>query len=75
MKQDGQLEYPALLDHCVGEGNKAVQIKITEELCTSPIYKNERATQFENFLTNIQTMLTGLSENGEILNDLQKIRF
>ena len=38
------------------------------------IYKNERAVSFENFLTNMQTMFTGFSENGEILNDLQKIR-
>ena len=29
---------------------------------------------FENFLTNMQTMFTGFSENGEILNDSQKIR-
>ena len=29
---------------------------------------------FEKFLTNMQTMFTGLSENGEILNDSQKIR-
>ena len=28
---------------------------------------------FEKFLTNMQTMFTGLSENGEILNDSQKI--
>ena len=28
---------------------------------------------FEKFLTNMQKMFTGLSENGEILNDLQKI--
>ena len=28
---------------------------------------------FKNFLTNIQTVFRGFSENGEILNDLQKI--
>ena len=29
---------------------------------------------FEKFLTNMQTMFTGFSENGEILNDSQNIR-
>ena len=30
---------------------------------------------FQKFPTNIQTMFTGFSENGDILNDSQKIRF
>ena len=29
---------------------------------------------FEKFLTNMQTIFTGLSENGDIINDSQKIR-
>ena len=43
-------------------------------LRTSLIYKNDRATIFKKFLTNMQKMFTGFSENVEILNDLQKIR-
>ena len=29
---------------------------------------------FKKFLTNMQTMFTGFSDNGEIINDSQKIR-
>ena len=38
------------------------------------IYMNERSMSFKKFLTNTQTVFTGLFENGEIFNDLQKIR-
>ena len=31
--------------------------------------------ELKKFLTNIQTMFTWFSENGEILNNSQKIRF
>ena len=72
--QDGQLDYLGLLAHYGGEGNKALQIKESGALRTSLIYKNERAMEFEKFLTNIQTMFIGFSKNGETLNDLQKIR-
>ena len=51
----------------------AVRVKEAEALWTSLFYKNERAMSFGKFLTNMQTMYTGLSENGEIINDLQKI--
>ena len=43
-------------------------------LRASLVYRNERAVSFDNFLTIMRTMFTGFSENGEILNDLQKIR-
>ena len=38
------------------------------------IYKNEIAMPLKEFLKNMQTMFTGFSENGEILNDSQNIR-
>ena len=55
-KQDGLLEYLALLDHYGVKGNKAVRIKEAEALWASFIYKKNRAMPFEKFLTNIQTM-------------------
>ena len=45
-KQDGRLDYLALLSHYGGEGNKAVRVKESEALRTSLIYKNERAISF-----------------------------
>ena len=42
-------------------------------LRTLLIYKNEIAMSFGKFLTNMQTMFTGFSENQYILNDLQNI--
>ena len=51
-----------------------MQIKEEDALQTSLIYNNERAKSFKNFLSNMQTIFTGLSENGEILNDSQNIR-
>ena len=71
--QDGQLDYLYLLDHYRGEGNMAVQVKEAEALLKSLIYNNERAMSFEKFLTNIKTIFTGFSENGDILNGSQKV--
>ena len=61
----------ALLAHYGGKCNKAVRIKEAEALQTSLIHKNERAMSFEEFLTKMQAMLTGLYENGDILNEFQ----
>ena len=72
--QDGHLDYLSLLAHYERKFNKAVRIKESEALRTSLIYKNEIYMSFENFLTNMQRMFTGLSDNGEILNDSKKIR-
>ena len=73
-KQDARLDYLALLAHYGGKGNKVVWVKYSEVLQKLIIYKNERAMSFKTFLTNIQTMLTRFSENGEIFNDSQKIQ-
>ena len=73
-KQDGRLEYLALLAHYWGKGNKGVRVKEAEALQTSFIDMKDRAMSFDKFLTNTQTMFTGFSENGEILNDSQNIR-
>ena len=73
-KQDGRLEYLALLDHYGGKGKKEVLTKEAEALWTPLIYKNERDMSFEKLLTNMQTTFTGFSENGEILNESQEIR-
>ena len=73
-KQDSLLDYLALLDNYGGEVNKAVRIKEVEALWKLLIYKNNRSMPFKKFLTNMQTMLTGFSENGDILNDSQNIR-
>ena len=74
MNQDGQLGYLSLLDQCGGKGNKLMRIKEEEALWISLINENKRDMSFKIFLTHMQTMFTGFSENGEILNDLQKIR-
>ena len=50
-----------------------MRTKEAEALWNLLIYKNERAMPFEKFLAIMQTMFIGLSQNGEILNDLQKI--
>ena len=63
-KQDGRLDYIALLAHYWGKSNKTVQIKEVEALTTSLVYKNDRAMSFKKFLTNMQKMFTGLSKNG-----------
>ena len=68
------MDYLALLDHYGGECNKAVRVKEAEALRPSLIYKNERAVSFKNLLIKMQTIFTGFYENGEIPNDLQKIR-
>ena len=73
-KQDGRLDYLFLLIHYGGKGYKAVKVKKEEALRTSLIYKNERAMSFKKSLTNMQTIFTGFSENGDILNNLQNIR-
>ena len=52
-KQDGRLEYLALLSCYGGEVNKAVRIKKSEALRTLLIYNNERAMSFEKFFTNM----------------------
>ena len=62
------------MDHYGGKCNKSIRIKEVEALRTSLIYNNDRSMSFEKFLTNMQTMFTGFSENGEILNDSQNIR-
>ena len=67
--QDERLDYLSITDHYGGEGNKALRIKEAAALCTLLIYMNERAISFEKLLTNMQTIFTGLSENGDILND------
>ena len=72
--KDGILDYSSLLAHYRGKGNKAVRIKEADALSTLLIYKNCRAVSFKKSLTNMQKMFAGLSENGEILNDSQKIR-
>ena len=51
-----------------------MRIKESEELWTSPIYKNERAMSFDKFLKNMQTMFKGFYKNGDILNESHKIR-
>ena len=73
-KQDGQLDYPALLAHYGVEGNKTLRIKEAEELRTLVIHRNKKAMSFEKFLTNMKTIVTGFSKNGDILNESQKIR-
>ena len=72
-KQDSRLDDLALLANYGGEGNKSVQIKESEALRTSLIYKNKGAMPSKKFLKNMQTMLTGFSENGEIFNNSQSI--
>ena len=67
------MDYLSLLAHYGSKVNKAVWIKESEALWTLPIYKNERDISFKKFLTNVQTMFTGFSLNGDILNDSQNI--
>ena len=68
-KQYVQLDYLALLSHYGVEGNKVVRIKQSELLRTSLIYKNDGAMSLEKFLTNMQTIFTGLYENGKIIDE------
>ena len=51
-----------------------MQVKEAREFWTLLIYNNQTAMPLEKFFTNMRTMFTGLSNNEEILNDLQKIR-
>ena len=69
------MDYVSLLAHYGGGVNKSVRVKEAEALRKKIIYKNERSVPLEKFITNMQTMFTRFSENVEILNDLQKIRF
>ena len=67
--QDVRLDYISLLDRYGGKGNKAVRIKEAEALLTSLIYNNDSSMSFEKFLTNMQIMFTGFSDNVDIIND------
>lgn len=73
-RNNGRLDYLALLAHYGGEGNKAVRIKEAENLRKTLIYKNERVMSFEKFLTSMEYMFTGFHDNGETQTDSQKIR-
>ena len=73
-RQNGRIDYEALLAHYGGEGNKSVRIKEAEVLRTNLNYKSERTMSFEKFLTSMQAMFTGFEDNDEILTNAQKIR-
>jgi hypothetical protein len=55
-------------------GSKSVRIKESEVLRTNLAYRNERTMSFDKFLTSMQSMFAGFEDNGEVLNDAQKIR-
>ncbi len=73
-KQDGRLDCRALEAHCGGEGNEAVRIQEAEVLRTALHHKSERTMSFDKFLTNMQSMFAGFTDNEEILTEAQKIR-
>jgi hypothetical protein len=73
-KQDGRIDIKSLRAHYSGAGHKSVQIKEAEALRKTLHYKNERILPFEQFLTKMQAMFLGYSDNGEAFLETQKIR-
>jgi hypothetical protein len=73
-RQDGRTDFKALQAHYGGEGSKSVRIKEADILRNTLQYKSERAMSFEKFLTNMQAMFTGFNDNGEFMDEPQKIR-
>jgi hypothetical protein len=72
--RNGRIDFKALEAHFGGEGNKSVRIQEAEVLRSNLTYKSERTMSFEKFLTSMQAMFTGFEDNGELLNDEQKVR-
>ena len=64
----------ALRDHFSGEGNASRNIAEAEWLRETLHYKNERAMQFEVFLTNMQKMFNIFEKEGETMEEEAKMR-
>ena len=64
----------ALRDHFSGEGNTSRNIAEAERLRDTLHYKNERAMQFETFLTNMEKMFNIFEKEDEPMKEDAKLR-
>ena len=72
---DGRRSMKALRDHFSGEGNASQNIAEAKRLRENLHYKNERAMQFEVFLTNMQKMFNIFEKEGEPMEEEAKLRY
>ena len=72
---DGRRSMKALRNHFSGEGNASRNIAEADRLKDSLHYKNERAMNFENFLTQCQKMYNIFEKEGEPMAEDAKLRF
>jgi hypothetical protein len=70
----GRRDYKALQAHYSGAASKALNIQQSEAYRENLEYKSERVLPFEKFLTTMEDMSIGFSENGEGLTEIQLIR-
>ena len=72
---DGRRSMKALRDHFSGEGNASRNKADADRLKDTLHYKNERAMDFETFLTQCQKMYNIYEKEGEEMSEDAKIRF
>ena len=72
---DGRRSMQALRNHFAGEGNATRNLAEAERLYQSIHYKNERAMNFEVFLTQCQRMFNIFDKEGEAMAEEAKVRF
>ena len=72
---DGRRSMQALRNHFAGEGNVTCNLAEAERLYQSIHYKNERAMNFEVFLTQCQRMFNNFDKEGEAMAEKAKVRF
>ena len=72
---DGRRSMKALRNHFSGEGNASRRIAEADRLKDSLHYKNERAMNFETFLTQCQKMYNIYEKQDEPMAEDAKLRF
>jgi len=72
---DGRRSMQALRNHFAGEGNATRNLTEAERLYQFIHYKNERAMNFETFLTQCPKMFNIFEKEGEAMAEEAKVRF
>jgi len=72
---DGRRSMQALINHFAEEGNATRNLAEAERLYQSIHYKNEKAMNFETFLTQCQRMFNIFDKKGEVMAEEAKVRF
>jgi hypothetical protein len=73
--KDGRKDMMALVAHHEGEGNSSRRISDAERLKTNLIYKSEKSSKFQVFLSNCQKMFNIFDLEEETMSEDAKLRF